>query len=323
MSFEKLFFYKNKTQQKKIDGMRYAFYNFMLGMNSNTKDKTSVSYGIRQLTPEELNTHCIPNRNTTTFKEKPVPYITPNEIKFTRNFEIRTYLSGCYYYLVNEGKWTNDGTIVGPDTNITHTHCITNHLTEFAGGLVILPNEINFDLAFENPSFTSNPIIYSTIIAFMCAYIIFAILARLQDKQDIKRVGVTPLIDNKTDEHYYYEIVVFTGTRPQSSTTSNVFIVITGDKDETEARVLKDTQRKPFRRGGMDSFVMSVKQPLGNLSYIRIWHDNTGSGDDASWFLKYVIVHDVQTRERFYFVCNKWLAVEKDDCVRMNFILHF
>ena len=52
---------------------------------------------------------------------------------------------------------------------------------------------------------------------------------------------------------------------------------------------------------------------MGNLNYLKIWHDNSGQGDDASWFLKYLIVHDLQTRERFYFLCQDWLAVEKSD----------
>ena len=46
---------------------------------------------------------------------------------------------------------------------------------------------------------------------------------------------------------------------------------------------------------------------------MRIWHDNSGKGNHASWFLRYVIVHDVQTREKFYFMCEDWLAVEKSD----------
>ena len=44
-----------------------------------------------------------------------------------------------------------------------------------------------------------------------------------------------------------------------------------------------------------------------------MWHDNSGRGGMASWFLKCVIVHDLQTRENFYFICQRWLAVEKDD----------
>lgn len=31
----------------------------------------------------------------------------------------------------------------------------------------------------------------------------------------------------------------------------------------------------------------------------------------ASWYLKYIIVHDLQTREKFFFLCESWLAVEK------------
>jgi polycystin 1L2 len=49
---------------------------------------------------------------------------------------------------------------------------------------------------------------------------------------------------------------------------------------------------------------------------IKIWHDNTGStGNDASWYLKHLIVHDLQTREKNFFICEKWLAIDKGDCL--------
>jgi hypothetical protein len=44
-----------------------------------------------------------------------------------------------------------------------------------------------------------------------------------------------------------------------------------------------------------------------------VWHENDGKGSAASWFLKFIIVHDLQTREKFYFICNKWLAFNSDD----------
>ena len=52
---------------------------------------------------------------------------------------------------------------------------------------------------------------------------------------------------------------------------------------------------------------------LGLLNCIRIWHDNTGQNSSSSWFLKYLIIRDLQTMEKFHFICQKWLAVEKDD----------
>lgn len=52
---------------------------------------------------------------------------------------------------------------------------------------------------------------------------------------------------------------------------------------------------------------------LGDLIFLRIWHDHSGKGRHASWFLKFVIAHDLQTREKFYFICNNWLALDKSD----------
>lgn len=104
--------------------------------------------------------------------------------------------------------------------------------------------------------------IYATIIVVFCLYIISVILARLWDRSDVKRVGV--------NDTYYYEVIVFTGNRQQAGTDSRVRMVVTGDLDETEVRVLHDSERKVFRHGGMDSFVMAVRRPLGNLSWLRI-----------------------------------------------------
>ena len=52
---------------------------------------------------------------------------------------------------------------------------------------------------------------------------------------------------------------------------------------------------------------------IGNLSAIRIWHDNSGQGSKAGWYLKYIIVNDLSINEKYYFICEKWLAIDKDD----------
>jgi hypothetical protein len=52
---------------------------------------------------------------------------------------------------------------------------------------------------------------------------------------------------------------------------------------------------------------------LGSLNCIRIWHDNSGRGASESWFLKYLIVRDLQSMQKFHFIAQKWFAVEKDD----------
>lgn len=75
---------------------------------------------------------------------------------------------------------------------------------------------------------------------------------------------------------------------------------------------------------------MGVEEPLGPLTHLRIWHDNSGKGSAKSWYLNVVNVHDLQSNERYNvifwnstfvntnffrsnFVCNKWFGVEKED----------
>jgi hypothetical protein len=48
---------------------------------------------------------------------------------------------------------------------------------------------------------------------------------------------------------------------------------------------------------------------------MRVWHDNSGFGNRASWFLKYIVVRDLQTMEKNHFICQQWFAVEKNDGV--------
>jgi polycystin 1L2 len=52
---------------------------------------------------------------------------------------------------------------------------------------------------------------------------------------------------------------------------------------------------------------------LGHLSYLHIWHDHSGKGNWGSWFLDEVIINDLQTKQKYHFICNKWLGVDRDD----------
>ena len=54
-------------------------------------------------------------------------------------------------------------------------------------------------------------------------------------------------------------------------------------------------------------------RPLGPIQYVLIWHDNNGVGKFQGWYCSYIIITDLQTREKFIFLINKWFAVEEDD----------
>jgi polycystin 1L2 len=58
---------------------------------------------------------------------------------------------------------------------------------------------------------------------------------------------------------------------------------------------------KAFKTGSVCNFIMSVEEKLGPLTYLRIWHDNSGRGSFKSWYLNTVTIVDLHTNERLTF----------------------
>jgi hypothetical protein len=61
----------------------------------------------------------------------------------------------------------------------------------------------------------------------------------------------------------------------------------------------------------MDQFMFEYIN-LGYIHKIRIRHDNEGKHPD--WFLKLIEIV-VNDKEKYVFICNKWLSISKDDMV--------
>ena len=175
-----------------------------------------VGIGLRELSEEENFDICVNLSNyNETFKSLP-----NKPLNFTSNFGLRLFTSGCYYYDLIENKWLSYGVEVLEETNILETHCISYHLTEFAGGFIVLPSSIDFAKVWANASFLQNPIIYSTVIIIIALYIFLALITRYLDIRDSKKIGYS-VIDNLS-ENYFYELRVYTGSRKDSETDSKV-----------------------------------------------------------------------------------------------------
>ena len=46
-------------------------------------------------------------------------------------------------------------------------------------------------------------------------------------------------------------------------------MILTGDHDETEPRIILDEKRPSLKRAGVDSFIMAVPMSLGALTHLR------------------------------------------------------
>jgi hypothetical protein len=106
------------------------------------------------------------------------------------------------------------------------------------------------------------------------------------------------MLDNDPHDHYFYEVIVETGPLANHGTTSNIFFTIDGAWGDTGERCFTDPDRVLFNPGELDSFLMAVDAPLGELNYIRVFNDNSGLDDNGSWYLSSVTVQDVQTGKR-------------------------
>ncbi|XP_064112518.1 uncharacterized protein LOC135219572 isoform X1 [Macrobrachium nipponense] len=235
-------------------------------------------------------------------------------IKFTARYTFRVYSSGCYYYDINKEQWSGEG-MYPIEVTETLTKCETIHLTPFGSGHFFIPNEIDVQYVFANAGFVDNLTLYIILIFLLVLYIMMMIWARYMDKKDLQYRGVEPLEDNSVEDKYLYEITVTTGPDKEAGTDSNIQFIISGEYNETEVRILPPSEGRRFHRYSVDAFVMATPGPLGDINYLRIWHDNSGLPPFDAWQLQSIVIRDLQKREKFVFNTDTWLAFDRTGTV--------
>ncbi|KAI4534073.1 hypothetical protein MG293_014933 [Ovis ammon polii] len=227
---------------------------------------------------------------------------------------ITTFLSHCVFWDEVQGTWDNSGCQVGPQTTLSQTHCLCNHLTFFGSTLLVMPNAVDVRQTAELfATFADNPVVVITVSCLCVAYLLVLIWARRKDVQDQAKVKVTALEDNDPLAQYHYLVTIYTGHRRGAATSSKVTVTLYGLDGESEPHHLSDPDIPVFERGGVDVFLLSTLFPLGELRSLRLWHDN--SGDQPSWYVSRVLVHDLAMDRKWYFLCNSWLSIDVGDCV--------
>ncbi|CAH1796902.1 unnamed protein product [Owenia fusiformis] len=239
-------------------------------------------------------------------------------VNATREYSFKSARRSCSSFDSKLNAFTSNGIqVLRPPTlsgiDDTDVICRSSHLTSFCGGWIVVPNTIDWDFVFSGFTLDKNVTLLVFVGVISTLYSILLIWARRADKKDIEQLGLTPLADNNPSHNYYYEMYVFTGLRKNAGTKSRVQFFLSGENDETEVRTLSDDKRPILRRGGTDGFLLSTERSLGDLLFCRIWHDNSGEGMYASWYLKYILINDVQTQKKYYFISNSWFAVEEGD----------
>jgi hypothetical protein len=106
-----------------------------------------------------------------------------------------------------------------------------------------------------------------------------------------------------------YRITLYTGDVGSAGTDANVYITLYGSQGTSAERAL-DKSGNDRERGDVDVYSIEMTD-LGNLSRVRIRHDNTGVG--PGWFLDKITVQNEGSGKTWVFPCNRWLATDEDD----------
>ncbi|MBN3306288.1 PK1L2 protein, partial [Amia calva] len=220
----------------------------------------------------------------------------------------------CVHWDEVKSNWSTQGCRVGPLTTPQVTQCLCTHLTFFGSSFFVMPNVVDISRTTELfATFADNPVVVCFVGAIFVVYILFVIWARRKDIKDAAKVKITVLEDNDPLAQYRYMLTVCTGHRRGAATSSQVTVTLLGSEGQSEPHHLTDSDKPVFERGGTDMFLLTTPFSLGELQSIRLWHDN--SGDYPAWYINKVIVHDLETDQKWHFLCSCWLAIDVGDCV--------
>ncbi|XP_059927849.1 polycystin-1-like protein 2 isoform X1 [Gadus macrocephalus] len=241
------------------------------------------------------------------------PIVGAGVTSINATVSVSSIAAQCKFWNDSTSAWSENGCRVGPLTTSLVTQCLCNHLTLFGSSFFVMPNMVDVSRTAELfATFTTNPVVVCFVGAIFVVYLLVAIWARRKDIQDLAKVKITVLDDNDPFAEYRYMLTVNTGHRRGASTSSQVAVTLQGEEGESEPHHLTDSEKPVFERGGMDMFLLTTPFSIGELQSIRVWHDN--SGEHPAWYINKVMVQDLETGQKWHFLCNSWLSIDMGEC---------
>ncbi|XP_071131885.1 uncharacterized protein [Mytilus edulis] len=236
-------------------------------------------------------------------------------------YEIIGATVGCRVWDTVKQKWDKTSCQLSAASTINETvcECSSPPGNSFATTFYVPPNTIDFGSVFEKFDLKNNAAVFATVVSLVLLYMLLCVWAFRQDRKDQTKWALSYLSDNGPYDDYLYIMTVFTGLHRNAGTKSRISFMIIDDKPkeshfyEPDVRLLDDESHRGFGVGSIRKFVMSVSKPINDPTVLKIWHDNSGQGNSASWYLNKILLEDVQTSDRYLFICDQWLSLDHDD----------
>ncbi|RUS75939.1 hypothetical protein EGW08_016304 [Elysia chlorotica] len=238
----------------------------------------------------------------------------PSEVQ-GRNYTLSTWWSSCLFWNNSEGRWSSDGCRVMPSSSVDEVHCRCNHLTTFGSQFELIPTYVSYtDVDGFFFSLHENPLVVVLVAVVLMFYMVAVLLLSSADAQDTRKDASSYIYlqDNATSHHQKYEIALETGFSRHAGTTSKISIILHGEEGMSETReLISDDNRRMFECNSRDRFIVTLPESLGRIHKIQLWHNNSGSS--PGWYLRQAVVRDLNSGQAAYFLCQRWLAVDRED----------
>uniref|UniRef100_A0A8D0KQL3 Polycystin family receptor for egg jelly n=1 Tax=Strix occidentalis caurina TaxID=311401 RepID=A0A8D0KQL3_STROC len=280
--------------------------------------------------PESLLTATAQGSGTDTHNIS-VVLLTPYVVRYQtqRLVRIHIFSDQCLFLDGIRSLWREDTCRLGSLTNWQRVHCVCNmkrsrrrlsvhaassastfNIKFLAAKVLVPPNTLDLGetLIAEIPK---NPVTLLTVLFIFAAYFLLSFWAVRKDRADRNRKNIIVLPDNDPFDKVSFLVTLHTGSRWGAGTKADVFLQLIGQNGTSDVHCLRHPHFSPFQQGSVNCFLLTTKKDLGDICSFRVWHNN--KGPSPSWFLSRAKVENVTTRTTWFFICRKWLSLDKGD----------
>ncbi|XP_056363438.1 polycystin family receptor for egg jelly [Oenanthe melanoleuca] len=230
----------------------------------------------------------------------------------------------CLYLDGIESQWNKDTCRLGSFTDWQKIHCVcdskktrqrlpslpSGNIKFLAAKVVVLPNTVDLgrNLIADIPK---NPLTLITVLSIFAIYLFLCCWAIGRDRaeKEIKYIIVLP--DNEASDQGSFLVTLYTGSRWNAGTTVEVFVQLIGQYGRSKFRCLWHQPSPAFQRGSIDCFLVTTKKNLGDIRSFRVRLNDEDKS--PTWFLSRAEVEDMSTRKAWFFLCRKWIFLDKNN----------
>jgi len=125
------------------------------------------------------------------------------------------------------------------------------------------------------------------------------------------RAAPTPTPTSTPVPTRLFNVTVHTGDVAFAGTDADVFITLNGTLGSSPEIELDTANFNDFERNDITVYAVDAGKNIGNITSIRLRHDNSGLG--SGWFVESVTVRNSVTGAQVFFQIHSWFARDEDD----------